>query len=313
MSRRVVAGSSVVVVGATSGVGRALTLSLAAVGARLTVVARDAAALGRVAEECARLDAPVATVPGDIADPEVVARIVRTASERYGRIDTWVNCAAVLVAGRLEDQPIEEIAEIIRVDVLGTALASRAALTQFGQQGEGVLVNVASLLGLVPNPLVPTYVMAKFAVRGLSLSLHEAARGQHGVRVCTVLPGPIDTPMFERAGNYTGRGLRAIPPAASPERAAATVMRSIRRPRRQRTVGAMGAVIVVGHRFVPRVVETMVARFAAATLVRRQPWPPTTGGEAAARAPSAASGGWRRGRIRSQLGDALGRTLARRA
>jgi short-subunit dehydrogenase len=154
--------------------------------------------------------------------------------------------------------------------------------------------------------------MSKFAVRGLTLSLDQATLLRRSpVRACLVMPGPIDTPMFERAANRTGRELRAIPPAFSPERVAATVLRSVRRPRRQRTTGLTGALIVAGMHVVPRFTETVVAQIAARLVVRRDAAAPTDGSLRRADHASAISGGYRRGRWRVRLGDAVGRRLAR--
>jgi short-subunit dehydrogenase len=175
-----------------------------------------------------------------------------------------------------------------------------------------VLVNISSLLGLIPNPLVPTYVMSKFAIRGLSLSLHEASAGSR-IRICTVLPGPVDTPMFQHAANYSGRAVRAIPPAASAERVAASVVRTVRRPRRQRTVGLSGAAIMALHYLCPRLVESLVARAAAALVVTGRAAPPTTGSLMQPRGLAAVDGRWRRSAFRRRIGDGVGRRAARRA
>jgi short-subunit dehydrogenase len=307
---RTISGSTVVVVGATSGVGRATALSLAANGARLVVAARDETALDEVVAGCRALGAHAEAVSADIGDDHDIEEIVAVAVRRFGRIDTWINTASVLSVGDLVDLPTDDIIQLVGTNVTGTTLASRAALSHFRVNGDGVLINVSSLLGLVPNPVVPTYAMSKFAIRGLSLCLWEATRGTP-IRVCTVMPGPIDTAMFQRASNWSGRGIRAIPPAASPERVAAAIVRSVRRPRRQRTVGALGALIVAGHHVAPRTVETAVAQASARLVFRGGRHAPTPAAPPGAVADDT-SGGWRRFVWRVRLGDSLGRYLARR-
>jgi short-subunit dehydrogenase len=175
-----------------------------------------------------------------------------------------------------------------------------------------VLLNVSSLLAIVPNPVVPTYVMTKFAILGLTLSLHQSVPRSSGIKVATVLAGPIDTPMFERAANYSGRGIRAIPPSFSPERIAAAVIRSVKHLRRQRTAGVTGALIMIGHRVLPRATETIVAQAAARLIFRKEAAPRTGGALPGANVPTQTNGGWRRGRLRTSIGDAVGRRLARR-
>jgi short-subunit dehydrogenase len=312
MRSRPISGTTVVVVGATSGVGRATALSLAALGAHVVVVARSAVDVEAVATECRRLGGAAMGVVADISRPEDVDRIVTEAVDAFGSIDTWINCAAALVVGELQAQPVEEIEQQIAVNVLGTTLASRAAIIHFRSRNAGVLINLSSLLGVIPNPVVPTYSMSKFAVRGLTLSVHQSTWRRSPIRVCTVLPGPVDTPMFARAANRSGRAIRAIPPACSPERAAAAVIRSARRPRRQRTTGVTGALIVIGMHVVPRFTETFVAQVAARLIFRPVPATQTHGALDAANVPGASSGGWRRSVARVTIGDAVGLHLARR-
>jgi short-subunit dehydrogenase len=185
-------------------------------------------------------------------------------------------------------------------------LTSRAALATFDEQGRGTLVNVSSLLGIVPNPLVPAYVSTKFAVRGLTLALQQTPRPR-SIAVCLVMPGPIDTPMFTHAGNHTGRPLRAIPPAISSWRAAAAIVACVRRPRRTMTTGFTGWALLIGHRVVPRAVEWGVATYSGFFLTRRGEQADTSGGMYAQVAPGDASGGFRLAAWRRRVGDRFGR------
>lgn len=310
--KRRIEGSTVVVVGATSGVGRATARSLAASGAQVVIAARSRSDVGAVVTECRHFGAQAVGVVADNGNPDDVDRIAQTACEHFGSIDTWINTAAELVVGELDCLEPQDIRRVVSTNVVGTALASRAAMHHFKDRNAGVLVNVSSLLGVIPNPIVPTYVMTKFAVRGLTLSLHQSTRGRRSkVRVCVILPGPIDTPMFANALNRTGRAIRAIPPAQSPERVAAAVLRSVRRPHRQRTTGLTGALIVVGMHVLPRFTETVVAQLAARLIFR-----PGVGAQRCDVRPrvsrrGSADGGWRRFHLRVVTGDAVGRWLAR--
>jgi len=320
-------GAVVVITGATSGVGRATAHAFARRRAIPVLVARDRAALDAVVLECSRLrpspggaDAPdgdggsavaAIAVAGDVGVADDVERIRATAVERFGRIDVWVNGAGILTAGVLGDESTAEVERLVQTNVLGTALCSRTALTQFRRQGGGTLINIASVLGLVPNPLVPVYTMSKFAVRGLSLSLHQMTATWPGVRVCAILPGPVDTPIFERAGNHTGRALRAIPPACAPERVAAAIVARAERPKRETIVGAAGKAIGLGNRFAPTFTARVVGRASAELLLRPEPAADTRGGTFGWSGETHVHGGWRRGRHRRRAGEAIGRWQAR--
>jgi len=304
------AGRGVVVVGATSGVGRAVAELFAAMGTRLVLASRDSDELANVSRDClARGARSVATCVVDNACAADVDRLGEVARHELDVVDVWVELAAVLVAGDLVACPADDLERIVATNVLGSMLGARAALRLFDAQGRGTLINVSSLLGLVPNPLVPAYCATKFAVRGLTLALQQSPRPR-SIRVCLVVPGPIDTPMFARAGNHTGRQLRSIPPAASPWRVAATVVRCARRPRRTTTTGVTGWGLLLAHRVAPRPTEWGVATYSAALLTRRAAQRSGSGALFGADAPGSVDGGWRRGRLRRQVGDRFGRWWA---
>ena len=126
--RRELAGSVIVIVGASSGVGRATALAFAEHHAKLVLTARNEHDLATLVQECCRLGTAAVAVQGDVASARDLENVRRSANEAFGRIDTWVNCAAVIIAGRVEDQPVDAIERLVRTNVLGTTLASRTAL-----------------------------------------------------------------------------------------------------------------------------------------------------------------------------------------
>lgn len=302
----------VVVVGASSGVGRATAEAFAAHGCRLVVAARSADTLKVVVDSCADLAEAIVAVPTDITDPESVAALAEAAIEGFGRVDVWVEAAAGVVAGDIGDTTTDEIVQLVATNVAGTFFGARAALTTFRRQGAGTLILVSSLLGMVPNPVVPAYVMSKFAVRGLALSLRQVVADEPGIDVALVVPAPIDTPLFARAANHTGRRLRAIPPAAAPERVAAAIVACARRPRRQLTATLAGRLILIGHRVSPRLTEAVVAAVAGRLITTNEPEAPSSGALFDPAPTSEVQGGWRRGRARRALGSWWGRTLSHR-
>ncbi|HET9516820.1 MAG TPA: SDR family NAD(P)-dependent oxidoreductase [Actinoplanes sp.] len=301
----------VLVTGATSGIGRATALAFAADGARVVIAARSADALAEVVQECQALGGQALAVPADIADPAAVERLAELAVQQFGRIDVWVEAVAVGIAGPLGSESVDEIRRLVDTNVFGTVLCARAALAVFRGQGHGTLVLVGSLLSLFPNPMVPLYSMSKFAIRGLALNLRQAVAGNRRIRVGLVLPGPVDTPFFQRAANHSGRPLRAIPPAYAPERVAATILASAHRPRRQATTGVVSHFALTAHRLAPRVAESFVARWSA-MLVTKQAAAVSGSGSLFDPPPTGAvHGGYRRGRARRRLGEWLGAAQAR--
>ncbi|WP_243709361.1 SDR family oxidoreductase [Micromonospora sp. 15K316] len=302
----------VLITGASSGIGRATALAFAAEGARLVLASRSQQALAEVERDCRARGGQVLVVPTDIADPAAVERLARRAVQRFGRIDVWIEGAAVGIAGPLGSESVDEIRRLVDTNVFGTVLCARTAMATFQAQGDGILVLVGSLLSVFPNPLVPLYSMSKFAIRGLALNLQQEVARHPRIRVCLVLPGPVDTPFFARAANHSGRELRAIPPAYAPERLAATILACARRPRRQVTTGLASHLALFALRLAPRATESLVARWSA-TFVTRPVTAEPGGGSLFDPPPvGAVHGGYRRGRVRRRLGEWLGVRQARR-
>jgi NADP-dependent 3-hydroxy acid dehydrogenase YdfG len=301
----------VVITGASSGIGRAAAFAFADHGARLVLAARGAEALEEVRQGCSDRGCEAIAVPTDIGDAAAVQRLGDEARSRFGRVDVWVQAAAVAIAGPFGTEPVDEVRRLLDTNVLGNVLAARTALAIFKDQGEGVLVILGSLLGIYPNPQVPLYSMSKYAVRGLALNLRQAVVGHRGVKVCLVMPGPVDTPLFERAANRTGRQLRAIPPAYAPERIAATIVSCARRPRRETTTGLLSHVMLFGHRLAPRAGEWVVARWTANTITQQTSGPPTSGSLFEPPTSGTVHGGHRRSRWRRRMGNKLGVLAAR--
>jgi short-subunit dehydrogenase len=305
-------GSVVVVTGASSGIGRATALRFAAAGATVALTARRPAALLEVAAECQGSGATVFPMPADISDEKAVREVADKVVERFGRIDVWVNCAAVTAFAPFEEMPLSDFRRILEVNVMGYVHGARAVLPHLRDQGKGMLINVSSIVSSVPQPYTHAYSMSKAAVRVLGASLRQELRldGATGVKVCTVLPATIDTPFFEHAANYTGRKAKAMPPVYSAERAARTVVGLVRLPRREVIVGPMGRNLVMQAKLAPGLTERMMAVQVDRThLYRSRPAPATDGNLfQPAAGTGSVSGGWH-GRRRTAVRRAASAAL----
>src|SRR5207237_1217323 len=143
-------------------------------------------ALELVAAECRERGVPVVVAPTDVADERAVDQLAQAALDAYGEIDVWVHMAAGIIAGRFGDESIDDVRRLVDVDVMGYVHGARTALAVFRSQGHGTLVNVSSVLGVVPNPVVPLYVMCKFAILGLTRALAAQTAGEEGIHVGVV-------------------------------------------------------------------------------------------------------------------------------
>jgi NAD(P)-dependent dehydrogenase (short-subunit alcohol dehydrogenase family) len=172
------------VTGASAGIGEAAAHALVGAGFTVYGTSRRAAA-GEKRDG-------VVFLPLDVTDDGSVAAVVREVLERSGRIDVLVNNAGVGIAGAAEESSIEQARALFETNVFGSIRMTRAVLPHMREQGGGRIINVSSVLGLVPAPFMALYAATKHAVEGYSESLDHEVR-EHGVRVLLVEPGYTNT------------------------------------------------------------------------------------------------------------------------
>jgi short-subunit dehydrogenase len=287
----------VVITGASSGIGRATALRFARQRACLVLAARRDEALQQLVEQCTALGAQAISLQTDVTNEAAVQALAEAAVENFGRIDVWINCAAVSVFGRIGEVPIDDFKRVIDVNVMGYVHGARAALEVMTRQHSGVIVNVASVVGEVPQPYTSAYGMSKAAVRALGVSLRQelALQKLKHIKVVTVSPPTVDTPFFRHAANYTGRAVLAMPPVYSVDRVAKAVVDAAKKPRAEVVVGASGSALVKQHRKHPAAVETQMAMQVEKTHLSRKEPAENTEGNLYSPEPASdatATGGW---------------------
>jgi short-subunit dehydrogenase len=259
---------TIVITGASSGFGKGVARRLAAQGRNLVLVARRGQLLEDLAREC-----PAAlAITADIGDAGAAGRIAAAARKRFGQFDAWINNAGVAALGRFEEVPLADHLRVAQTNLLGTIAGSHVALVEFRANGQGVLVNVASLLGRVPAPYYASYVASKFGVVGLGAALRQELRatGQAGVHVCTVLPGAADTTFFEHAANYTGH--RPEPsPLDEPEPVIEAIVSALDNPRDEIVVGTGTSTALLAEQFAPGLMERAFGVATQVTHIERTP------------------------------------------
>jgi NAD(P)-dependent dehydrogenase (short-subunit alcohol dehydrogenase family) len=173
-----------VVTGASTGIGKAAALALVEAGFTVVGTSRDAS----------RLTPPagITFLDLDVSRDDSVHALVEQVTARFGRIDVLVNNAGIGAAGAVEEMSVEQHRRVLDVNVLGVIRMSKAVLPLLRAQRVGRIINVSSVLGLVPQPFMAAYVASKHAVEGFSESLDHEVR-EHGVRVVLVEPAYTST------------------------------------------------------------------------------------------------------------------------
>lgn len=272
------APETVLVTGASSGIGRATAVELAGRGARLVLLARGLESLDEAAAEARAAGAAEVLVhSADVTDEEAVRAAVDDALERFGRLDSVVHAAQVMAYGTIEELPRDVFETVVDTSLHGTAVVARVVLPVFRKQGTGHLLVVNSLLGSVATPLMGSYVAAKWGQLGLVRVLQQETRDAPGVVVSTVQPGGVDTPIYVQAASYTGSTGRPPPPVYSPQRVARKVLATLDKPRRVVQAGFMNPVIKAGFSLFPGVYDALVGPLLQRMAIANDQVPPTDG------------------------------------
>ena len=267
-------GATAVVTGAGSGIGRALAAQLYRQGARLAISDVDPAGLAETAglltvadDRAGTRGAPVRTDLLDVADRTAVLAYADSVAAEFGVVEVVVNNAGVSHGGDLLGMSFQDLDRVMNVDFWGVVNGTKAFLPHLIASGNGHLVNISSLFGLVPVPNQSAYVAAKYAVRGFTESVRmEMLAARHPVRVTCVHPGGVQTGIArngtvnagtERAGRTDFFDQKLARTTA--EAAAVTILAGAARGRGRVLVGADAKVVHLLASLFPRAYQRAVA------------------------------------------------------
>ncbi|WP_207099416.1 SDR family oxidoreductase [Paracoccus shandongensis] len=270
-------GSTVVVTGASSGIGQATAEAFARAGARLVLVARDQGALDAVADTCRDLGAGTLALAADVTDALAMAEVARQATDFGGGIEVWVSNVGTGAVGAFHEVPIKAHEQVIKANLIGHMNDAHAVLPIFLQQGHGVFVNMISLGGFAAAPFAAAYSASKFGLRGFSEALRGELIHHKDIHVCDVYPSFVDTPGIAHGANYTGKELSAPPPVLDARRVADAILRLARHPKPTTMIGAPTALIRLGHAISPGLTTRAIALFLE-SYFRRAPRAPIDSG-----------------------------------
>ena len=264
---------TVVVTGASAGIGRATARLFGERGASVGLIARGEAGLDGAVRDVEEAGGKALAVTADMADHAQVTAAARQIEEHFGPIDVWVNVAFTSVFAPFAEIAAEEFRRVTEVSYLGFVHGTMAALSLMRPRGRGTIVQVGSALGERSIPLQSAYCGAKHAVNGFTSSLRcELLHENSGVHVTVVQMPAVNTPQFSWVRSRLPKHPQPVPPIYQPEVAARGVVFAADHPRRrQYWVGGSTAATIVANRVAPALLDRYLARTGYGSQQTAQP------------------------------------------
>jgi NADP-dependent 3-hydroxy acid dehydrogenase YdfG len=189
---------TVLITGASQGIGRETALLFARQGYNLVLSARQPERLQTVAQEVSALGQQVLAIPTDVREAAQVQSLIEQGLVRFGKIDALINNAGIYVSGPAEQFSLEDWHQVLDTNLWGYIHTIHFLLPHFLERGQGTIVNLCSIAGLMPSAYLVPYVTSKYAVHGLTKSLHSELAPK-GIHVCGIYPNLIKSSLMERA------------------------------------------------------------------------------------------------------------------
>ena len=253
---------TVVVTGATAGIGRATAIAFAGEGARVALLARGEECLDGVAREVEAAGGQALPLSVDVADADAVEQAAEQVENELGPIDVWVNVAFTSVFAPFHEVSAEEFRRVTEVSYLGFVYGTMSALKRMRARDRGTIVQVGSALAYRGIPLQSAYCGAKHAIQGFNESLRcELLHDRSNVHVTMVQMPAVNTPQFSWVLSRLPRHAQPVPPIYQPEVAARGVVYAAHHPkRREYWVGASTAGTLAANAVIPGLLDRYLAR-----------------------------------------------------
>src|SRR5438105_1798814 len=251
---------TVVITGASAGVGRAIARKFAINGARIGLLARGRDGLEAARKEVEELGGKALVIIVDVADAEKIEAAVEQIEGSLGEIDIWINNAMASVFSPIKEMTPEEFRRVTEVTYLGCVYGALAALKRMLPRNRGVIVQVGSALAYRAIPLQSAYCAAKHAMQGFTESLRcELLHDRSNVRVTMVQLPALNTPQFAWVKRRLPRKAQPVPPIFQREVAADAIHFAAHHPRREFFVAWPSWKAIVANKFIPGLIDRLLA------------------------------------------------------
>jgi short-subunit dehydrogenase len=249
---------TIVITGASSGIGLVTARTASRRGARVVLAARNEAALKRITDEINASGGEATYVVADVSRLEDVRRASNEALRAFGGFDTWVNNAGVSIYGRVFDQSLEDHRRLFETNYWGVVNGSKVAVEHLRAKG-GALIQLGSVLSDRAIPLQGTYCASKHAVKGFTDALRMELEEENApVSVTLIKPSAIDTPYKQHAKNLLAVEPENPPPVYAPETVAEAILHCAEQPERDVYIGGGGKILSASGNYAPRLTDKLM-------------------------------------------------------
>ena len=251
---RTIQGTTVVITGATSGIGRATALAFGDAGAKVVVAGRREERLNELVRELENKGDEALAVKTDVADQAQVENLIAKAIARFGKIDTLINNAGVGLAASFAEQSLDDFKQVMEVNFWGAVYACKAVVPHMRNNKNGLIINISSIFGKRGMPYETAYSASKFALAGFSEALRAELMTEN-IDVSTVYPGAVQTEIFETANNQTGLDLAANMPKFPAAEMARVLVQNARFPQAEVVVAGDAIALNFFNKLAPGLVD----------------------------------------------------------
>ena len=249
----------VVLMGASSGIGRETAVRFARKGAKVVASARGEEGLDSLVQEIRDEGGEAIAVPADTSEFEQVKAVADRAVQEYGRLDTWVHLAAVGLFATFEQTTPEEFARVIDVNLMGQVYEAMAALPHIKREDHGALIHISSVEAKRSFPFHSVYGASKHGIDGFLEALRVELRHEGWpIGVTQVMPATINTPFFDKGRTKLGVKPVGVPPIYEPETVANMILYAAENPARDLVSGGAAQALILNQRLSPRILDAIL-------------------------------------------------------
>jgi NAD(P)-dependent dehydrogenase (short-subunit alcohol dehydrogenase family) len=263
---------TVVVTGASAGVGRAIAVGFGKRGWQVAIIARGREGLESAKREIEAKGGRALAIQADVTDAKAIMRAGDQVEAELGPIDVWINNAMVTIYASIADIAPDEFHQVTQVTYLGQVHGTLAALKHMRRRNRGVIICIGSALAYRSIPFQGPYCAAKAAVRGFVDSLRsELLYEQSKIRLTMVHLPAVNTPQFDWARNKFDRKVAPVPPIFQPETIADSVVRAAQDIPREYWLGFSTVKAILAQMFVPSLADRVLAKSGKTSETTNQP------------------------------------------